>query len=176
MAAAHYEQSRSPNNCHPERTHPGSLTQKIFVLQGASAGYFLRNRALQGSTRQLGNLALIVGLNFFLGSSSGSMIDNSGHLGGLVVGLLLSLGMAPSWDIVSAVLPTTLDSSCTWPGLPDVYDGEHMPATLTSFGHDCATSARFAPLIMVRTVANASASLKPRQSWQPRLTMLGGLA
>lgn len=60
---------------------------------------------MQGSSRQLGYLALIVGLNFFLGSSSGSMIDNSGHLGGLVVGLLLSLGMAPRWDVVSLMLP-----------------------------------------------------------------------
>jgi hypothetical protein len=40
------------------------------------AGYFLRNKSLQGSTQQLFNLALIVGLNFLLGSSQGSMIDN----------------------------------------------------------------------------------------------------
>ena len=84
---------------------PSSLNQGLCLYTGASAGYFLRNRALQGSTRQLGNLALIVGFNFVLGSGPGSMIDNSGHLGGLVVGLLLSLGMAPRWDIVSTDLP-----------------------------------------------------------------------
>ena len=53
---------------------------------GATAGYFLRNRQLQGARQQLGRLALVVGLNFLLGSSQGSMIDNSGHLGGLAVG------------------------------------------------------------------------------------------
>ena len=56
---------------------------------GATAGYFLRNRQLQGARQQLGRLALVVGLNFLLGSSQGSMIDNSGHLGGLAVGLCM---------------------------------------------------------------------------------------
>ena len=129
---------------HPER----SLIRKLFELAGASAGYFLRNRALQGSTRQLGNLALIVGFNFFLGSSSGSMIDNSGHLGGLGVGLLLSLGMAPSWDIVSAVLPIPLSQARIWPGLSNIHDYERMPASLTPQHHDCSASASAAPLIM----------------------------
>ena len=55
---------------------------------GATAGYFLRNRQLQGARQQLGRLALVVGLNFLLGSSQGSMIDNSGHLGGLAVSCL----------------------------------------------------------------------------------------
>lgn len=48
------------------------LSHQLLYL----AGYFLRNKALQGSTQQLSNLALIVGLNFLLGSSQGSMIDN----------------------------------------------------------------------------------------------------
>lgn len=56
---------------------------------GATAGYFLRNRQLQGARQQLGRLALVVGLNFLLGSSQGSMIDNSGHLGGLAVCLCM---------------------------------------------------------------------------------------
>ena len=48
------------------------LSRQLLYL----AGYFLRNKALQGSTQQIFNLALIVGLNFLLGSSQGSMIDN----------------------------------------------------------------------------------------------------
>ena len=98
------------------------------LCAGASAGYFLRNRALQGSTRQLGNLALIVGFNFVLGSGQGSMIDNSGHLGGLVVGLLLSLGMAPRWDIVSADLPVLTDCTGRWPGSPQDHAVQQMQA------------------------------------------------
>ncbi|CAL8461793.1 g1324 [Coccomyxa elongata] len=75
----------------------------IFGLLGATAGYFLRNRALQGSTQQLTYIAGIVGLNIFLGSSPGSMIDNSGHLGGLFTGLALGYVMAPKWDVVREV-------------------------------------------------------------------------
>lgn len=45
---------------------------------GATAGYFLRNRAVQGSTQQLLYIAGVVALNVWLGSAAGSMIDNSG--------------------------------------------------------------------------------------------------
>jgi hypothetical protein len=45
---------------------------------GATAAYFLRNRAVQGSARQLANIGLIVGANLWLGSAQGSMIDNAG--------------------------------------------------------------------------------------------------
>lgn len=89
----------------------------LALCAGASAGYFLRNQALQGSTRQLGNLALIVGFNFVLGFGPGSMIDNSGHLGGLVVGLLLSLGMAPRWDVVSTDLLVAVTAMANGLGL-----------------------------------------------------------
>ncbi|EIE25226.1 rhomboid-domain-containing protein [Coccomyxa subellipsoidea C-169] len=73
----------------------------IFGLLGATAGYFLRNRALQGSTQQLTYIAGIVALNIFLGASPGSMIDNSGHLGGLFTGVALGYIMAPKWVVVS---------------------------------------------------------------------------
>ena len=52
----------------------------VHPCAGATAGYFLRNRALQGSTQQLTYIAGIVALNIFLGASPGSMIDNSGAL------------------------------------------------------------------------------------------------
>jgi hypothetical protein len=120
------------NGAFPQSSSRKVPCQEPIWIAGASAGYFLRNRALQGSTRQLGNLALIVGFNFFLGSSSGSMIDNSGHLGGLLVGLLLSLGMAPSWDIVSPVPSITVSISRTWPESPHVlhlHVSKRMPAS-----------------------------------------------
>lgn len=47
-------------------------------MAGATAAYFLRNRAVQGSSRQLLNIGGVVALNLWLGSSAGSMIDNAG--------------------------------------------------------------------------------------------------
>ena len=47
-------------------------------MAGATAAYFLRNREVQGSSRQLLNIGGVVALNLWLGSSAGSMIDNAG--------------------------------------------------------------------------------------------------
>ena len=50
---------------------PEHMCELCGACAGATAGYFLRNRQLQGAQQQLGRLAVIVGLNFFLGSSQG---------------------------------------------------------------------------------------------------------
>ena len=55
---------------------------------GATAGYFLRNRQLQGARQQLGRLALVVGLNFLLGEP-GLHDRQQRALGGLAVCLCM---------------------------------------------------------------------------------------
>ncbi len=151
---------------------PSDNDQGLYLCTGASAGYFLRNRALQGSTRQLFNLALIVGFNFILGSSPGTMIDNSGHLGGLVVGLLLSLGMAPRWDVVSTDLPMLMSINCTcqWPEVPIASDPVRVLMSLAPTQSWEQASLLDTPCVMVHRLSLfkethvAGDGLKPREA------------
>jgi rhomboid protease GluP len=82
----------------------------IFGLVGAEIAYFFVNRKLFGqlSRRSLGNLAILVAINLVLGFSPGSGVNNYAHLGGLVGGLALGLGLAPryalEWHDLSPVL------------------------------------------------------------------------
>ncbi|KAK9846361.1 hypothetical protein WJX81_002390 [Elliptochloris bilobata] len=71
----------------------------IFGLLGALGGYFLRNPKLQGSGRQALYIAGVAALNIALGATQGSLIDNSGHLGGLAVGVALGLTIGPRWVV-----------------------------------------------------------------------------
>jgi rhomboid protease GluP len=75
----------------------------IFGLVGADIAFFLNNRKSLGqlSQRSLMNLAILVAINLVLGFTAPG-INNYAHIGGLVSGLLLGLGMAPrysaTWD------------------------------------------------------------------------------
>ena len=62
----------------------------IFGLLGAEMVFFYQNRELFGSTarRALQNVITVAAINFFIGLSPG--IDNWGHLGGLVGGLIFT--------------------------------------------------------------------------------------
>ncbi|KAK9820107.1 hypothetical protein WJX72_006208 [[Myrmecia] bisecta] len=71
----------------------------IFGLLGALGAYFLKNRELKGSTRQILYIAAVAGFNLILGTNGDSMIDNSGHIGGLVAGAWLGWGMGPKFVI-----------------------------------------------------------------------------
>ncbi|HEX9115982.1 MAG TPA: rhomboid family intramembrane serine protease [Anaerolineae bacterium] len=76
----------------------------IFGIVGADVAFFLTNRRSMGNLgqRQLINLAILIAINLAIGFSPGSGINNYAHLGGLVGGLLLGLGLAPrfglAWD------------------------------------------------------------------------------
>lgn len=63
----------------------------VFGLVGAEAVFLYRNRQILGRQAQgaLVNLLVIVMLNLFLGFSS-SFIDNWGHIGGLLGGILFA--------------------------------------------------------------------------------------
>ena len=84
----------------------------IFGLVGAEAVFLYRNRKLLGNQAQraLMNLLVIVVLNLFLGFSSG-FVDNWGHIGGLLGGVLFAWfggpllqvdGVYPSFQVVNS--------------------------------------------------------------------------
>jgi rhomboid protease GluP len=84
----------------------GSSTA-IFGLVAAQAVFAYQNRKLFGSrTRSmLLNIAFIVVLNLGIGFAPGSMIDNFGHLGGLLGGAVFAWFGGPRWKI-EGLFPT----------------------------------------------------------------------
>lgn len=72
----------------------------VFGLVGAEAVFLYRNRKLLGGRAQgaLINLLVIVVLNLFLGLSSG-FVDNWGHIGGLLGGVLFAWFGGPLMEI-----------------------------------------------------------------------------
>jgi rhomboid protease GluP len=69
----------------------------VFGLVAAEAVFIYRNKKMYGSKARsmLINLMLIIAVNLFLGLSPNSSIDNWGHLGGLVGGLIFSWFAVP---------------------------------------------------------------------------------
>ena len=78
----------------------GSSTA-IFGLVSAEAVFVYQNRKLFGKrTRSiLINLLVIVVINLALGVAPGSLIDNWGHLGGLLGGAIFAWLAGPRWGI-----------------------------------------------------------------------------
>jgi rhomboid protease GluP len=74
----------------------------IFGLVGADVAFFLINRKALGrlSQRQLVNLGILVAINLAIGLAPNSGIDNLAHLGGLLAGFVLGLGLAPRYTAV----------------------------------------------------------------------------
>lgn len=72
----------------------------VFGIIGAEAAYFLLNRKLFGAVgrQRLGNLAILIGINLVFGFTVKG-INNLAHLGGLIFGLLLGLGLAPRYTV-----------------------------------------------------------------------------
>jgi rhomboid protease GluP len=90
----------------------GSSTA-IFGLLGAEGVFLYQNRSILGSRAQraLMNLLVIAGVNFMIGLSPGSNLDNWGHFGGLLGGslfawyagpLLQVRGVPPAYYLVDA--------------------------------------------------------------------------
>jgi rhomboid protease GluP len=72
----------------------------IMGLVGTLIAFFIRNREVFGSLSRsrLTNLMVIIAINVFYGMSVGS-IDNFGHLGGFVGGVILGWLLCPFYQI-----------------------------------------------------------------------------
>ena len=75
----------------------------IFGLIGAEGIFLYKNRELFGSRARgaLGNVIFVVAINLFLGLQPG--IDNWGHIGGLLGGLIFAWFAGPLWQVVGIV-------------------------------------------------------------------------
>lgn len=71
----------------------------IFGLVGAEGIFLVQNRGLFGAQfgRAIGNVVFIVAVNLFLGLTPG--IDNWGHVGGLLGGLVFTWFAGPVWEV-----------------------------------------------------------------------------
>lgn len=71
----------------------------IFGLVGAEAVFLVQNRGLFGNQfgRAIGNVIFVVAINLLLGLTPG--IDNWGHVGGLLGGLIFAWFAGPIWQV-----------------------------------------------------------------------------
>jgi rhomboid protease GluP len=74
----------------------------IFALVGAEGIFLLQNRELFGRQfgRAIGNVIFVVAVNLLLGLTPG--IDNWGHVGGLLGGLVFTWFAGPVWEVQQA--------------------------------------------------------------------------
>jgi len=72
----------------------------IFGLIGAEGIFFYQNRRLFGdqARRAIGNVIFVAAINLFLIGSL-PYIDNSGHVGGLIGGLMFTSLAGPLWNL-----------------------------------------------------------------------------
>ncbi|MCZ7548329.1 MAG: rhomboid family intramembrane serine protease [Anaerolineales bacterium] len=73
----------------------------IFGLIAAEGVFLYQNRKLFGAEakRAIGNVVAVAAVNLFIGFSSGGMIDNWGHIGGLFGGLIFAWFGGPLWGV-----------------------------------------------------------------------------
>jgi len=71
----------------------------IFGLAGATAVYFWRYRENFGAEGRatLQNVLMVIGLNLVFGFTN-EQIDNAGHIGGLIGGALVAIGLLPTYQ------------------------------------------------------------------------------
>ena len=78
----------------------GSSTS-IFGLIAAEGIFLYQNRKLFGeeSKQAIGNVVSVAVINLVIGFSSGGLIDNWGHIGGLFGGLIFTWFGGPLWQV-----------------------------------------------------------------------------
>ncbi|MGE5073961.1 MAG: rhomboid family intramembrane serine protease [Anaerolineae bacterium] len=91
----------------------------VFGLVAAEGIFLYQNRALFGNQfrRAITNVIFVVAINLALGLTPG--IDNWGHVGGLLGGLIFTLFAGPIWQVVQA------------PGSLEIRDKREMRDTIT---------------------------------------------
>jgi rhomboid protease GluP len=79
----------------------------IFGLIGALAVFYYLSRELLGraARQQFGSLITVIMINLFIGFSSGGLIDNFAHLGGLAGGALIGWLLAPRFVVDERLYP-----------------------------------------------------------------------
>ncbi len=90
----------------------GASTSVFGVI--AAEGIFLyQNRRLFGKEagRAMNNIVFVILLNLFMGFSSGGMIDNWGHVGGLVGGAIFAWFAGPRWNVTGIFPDLRLEDS-----------------------------------------------------------------
>jgi len=88
-------------NCLLAANYPSAgASGAIFGLIGAQIAYFFRNRQLFGSLskQQLSNLAGLVAINLVFGFTVPG-INNFAHIGGLVAGITVGMGLSPHYKV-----------------------------------------------------------------------------
>lgn len=78
----------------------GSSTS-IFGLIAAEGVFLYQNRKLFGeeAKQAIGNVVTVAAINLLIGFSSGGLIDNWGHIGGLLGGLIFTWFGGPLWQV-----------------------------------------------------------------------------
>ena len=78
----------------------GSSTS-IFGLIAAEGIFLYQNRKLFGkeAKQAIGNVVSVAVINLVIGFSSGGLIDNWGHIGGLLGGLVFTWFGGPLWEV-----------------------------------------------------------------------------
>lgn len=73
----------------------------IFGLIAAEGIFLYQNRKLFGeeARQAIGNVVSVAAINLFIGFSSGGYIDNWGHIGGLLGGLVFTWFGGPLWEV-----------------------------------------------------------------------------
>lgn len=73
----------------------------IFGLLAAEGMFIFQNRQLLGNRagRALMNVLYMAGINLLIGFSSNGLVDNFGHIGGLLGGLLFTWFGGPRWKM-----------------------------------------------------------------------------
>jgi membrane associated rhomboid family serine protease len=88
-------------------SRPGSLSVgasgAVFGILGAWIAFFVRHRNARGAREQLRSLFFLVGINLFIGFSSGGRIDNFAHLGGLAGGFVVATAIEQSARVKGAM-------------------------------------------------------------------------
>lgn len=87
----------------------------IFGLIGGLGMFFYLSRAALGDfgKAQVQSMGAIAGINLIIGFSAPGIIDNWGHMGGLVVGALVGAALAPRISVDQRFFPPVL--SRTYP-------------------------------------------------------------
>lgn len=83
----------------------------IFGLMGALGLFFYLNRTVfgQAARAQVQSIVAIGLINLLIGFSSPGVIDNFGHLGGLLAGLLAAYALAPRFAVDFQTQPPTIE-------------------------------------------------------------------